>query len=202
MKSPVCSRSSYLAIVPLIFSLFCGTSGRAPHSDADRAGGTTLSRHQGTTGNPSHFFLSADVEHNLGREAWKTVRELLAPPITSLARADGTITGNTTEMQQLIHQQWCAQVFCRYASPHCQRPDPVASLRGHHAYIPQQSTHNMLFTTGPALHRSQEAVPLAAWTDGGRQNSTPYPHGCGATQHTCGMPWPRQPKNMRNNTVH
>ena len=58
--------------------------------------------------------LSAEVEHNHGREAWKTVLEPLAPAITSLAHAHGTIPGNPTEMQQLIHQQWCAQVFCRY----------------------------------------------------------------------------------------
>ena len=70
--------------------------------------------------------LSADVEHNHGREAWKTFREPLAPAIASLVRVDGTITGNPAEMQQLIHQQWCALVFCRHANAHCQRPDPVA----------------------------------------------------------------------------
>ena len=45
-------------------------SDRAPHSDAERAGGTIPSCHQGTSKSPSCLF-SADVEHNHGREAWK-----------------------------------------------------------------------------------------------------------------------------------
>ena len=86
--------------------------------------------------------------------------------------------GNPAEMQQLIHPRWCAQVFVRYATRYA--VDPLGRR---------------------CKKRSQVVAPLAAWTDGGRQNSAPFPHGCGTMQPTCAMPWPKQPKSTRNNTV-
>ena len=98
-------------------------------------------------------------------------------------------------MQQLIHPQCCAQVFCRYANPHCQRPIQwrfcASTMPTFHS-----SPHNMQLITGPALQEhSQAVVPVVAWTDGGRQHSSHYPRGSGTT---CGVPSPRQPKNTRN----
>ena len=93
---------------------------------------------------------------------------LLPLPLKSLARVDGTIAGNPTEMQQLIHQQWCAQVCCRYANPHCQRPIQQCFLRDYHAYIPQQSTHKMPLITGAALQETLSSGGSAGGLDGRR----------------------------------
>ena len=111
--------------------------------------------------------LKTDVEHTHGREAWKTVRELLAPAITSLARPDGTITRNPAEMQQLIHQQWCAKVFCRCEDPTCQRPNPLTFLDEYRAYLPQP-THQMPILTGPALEETLSSGGSAGGLDGWR----------------------------------
>ena len=112
--------------------------------------------------------LKTDVEHNYGRKAWKTIREPLAPPITSLARPDGTITGNPAEMQQLIHQQWCAKVFCRYEDSTCQRPDPLTFLDQCRDYLPQQPTHQMPILTAPELKEALANGGSAGGLDGWR----------------------------------
>ena len=133
--------------------------------------------------------LKADVEHSHSRDAWKTIREPIAPAITSLARPDGTITENPAEMQQLIHQQWCAKVFCRYEDPTCQRPDPLIFLDEYRAYLPQQPAHQMPILTGPALKETLSRVdPPVDLMDGERQSFGLCPHRCGILQSICGTP--------------
>ena len=71
-------------------------------------------------------------------------------------------------MQQLIHQQWCAKVFCRYEDPTCQRPDPLTFLDEYRAYLHQQPAHQMPILTGPALKETLSSGGSAGGVDGWR----------------------------------